>query len=402
MFQRVLHLFLRFLLFLVPLTALVVLGFVVVSFVSAQLEDVPAAPQVALLRPASEQPVGISPETIERRVMALYLRTQQDVIDTPASASVEPRIFTIESGETALTVAVRLEEDGFITDGDLFRLYMRLNGIDQKLAAGDFEISPSMTMVEIAERLQQARYEEIVFTVPEGLRAEEVAELLDVQGVMDGAAFLAAVRGGAASANAMGGYDWLPASLTTLEGFLFPDTYRLPVPAQPSDLIRRMLDNFELKVAEEVLAPARQAGRTLEQIVIMASIVEREAPLADERPLVASVYWNRTSGACSSQTGGAYLQADPTVQYAAGRPGEWWWKPPNVEAYATVQSPYNTYLRPGLPPAAIASPGLSAIEAAIQPAETQYCFFVATGDNGAHVFATTLAEHEANIATYQK
>jgi UPF0755 protein len=402
MVQRVLHLFLRFLLFLVPLTALVVLGFVLVSFVSAQLEDVPAAPEVALLQPTSEQPFDISPETIEQRVMGFYLRTQQAVIDTPASVNVQPRIFTIESGETALTVATRLAEEGFITDSDIFRLYMRLNGIDQKLAAGDFEISPSMTMVEIADRLQRARYEEIVFTVPEGMRAEEVADLLDVQGVMDGASFLAMVQGGTASADAIGDYDWLPAGLTTLEGYLFPDTYRLPVPTQPSDLIARMLDNFESKVTEDVLAPARQAGRSVEQVVIMASIIEREAPLADERPLVASVYWNRASGACSKETGGAYLQADPTVQYAAGRAGEWWWKPPSVEAYATVQSPYNTYLRPGLPPAAIASPGLSAIEAAVKPAETQYCFFVATGENGGHVFATTLAEHEANIAAYQK
>ncbi len=258
-----------------------------------------------------------------------------------------------------------------------------------------------MTMAEIADRLQRARYEEITFTVPEGMRAEEVAELLDVKGVMDGSAFLAMVQGGSASAGAIGEYDWLPAGLTTLEGYLFPDTYRLPVPAQPSDLLKRMLDNFQAKVNHDTLASAGQAGRGLEQVVIMASIVEREAPRADERPLVASVYWNRASGACSRETGGAYLQADPTVQYAAGRPGEWWWKPPSVEAYSTVQSPYNTYLRAGLPPAAIASPGLSAIEAAVKPADTKYCFFVATGDGG-HVFATTLAEHQQNIANYQK
>ncbi len=139
MVHRVLRLLLRFLLFLVPLTALVVLGFVVVSFVSAQLEDVPAAPEVALLQPASEQPLDISPETIEQRVVGLYLRTQQAVIDTPASANVERRIFTIEPGETALTVATRLEEEGYVTDSNIFRLYMRQNGIDQKLAAGDFE-----------------------------------------------------------------------------------------------------------------------------------------------------------------------------------------------------------------------------------------------------------------------
>ena len=132
----------------------------------------------------------------------------------------------------------------------------------------------------------------------------------------------------------------------------------------------------------------------------MASIVEREARLADERGLIASVYWNRVSGACSAETGGAYLQADPTVQYAAGRPGEWWWKPPSVEAYQEIKSPYNTYLRPGLPPGPIASPGLSAIQAAADPTQASYCFFLAMGD-GSHVFASTLAEHQANIARYQ-
>ncbi len=401
MFQRLVHFALRLMLFLVPVLALAVLGFVLVSFVSAQLQDVPEPPKVALLRPASEQPLDLRPETLELRALGVYLRLQEDALSQPAGDDGELQPFTIESGETALTVSSRLEEAGFIRDGNLFRVYMRYNGIDQRLAAGDFEISRNMSMKEIADVLQRARYEEIVFTVPEGMRAEEVADMLDVRNIMDGDSFLALVRSGSQAAQALGDYPWLPAGLSTLEGYLFPDTYRLPVPATPNDLVQRMLDNFGQRVTDDVLAPARQAGRGLEQIIIMASIVEREAPLADERPLVASVYWNRVSGACSDQTGGAYLQADPTVQYAAGRPGEWWWKPPSVEAYASLQSPYNTYLRPGLPPTAIASPGLSAIQAAAQPAETQYCFFVATGDDS-HVFATTLAEHEANIAQYQR
>ncbi len=401
MFQRLVYLALRLMLLPAPVLALAVLGFILTSFVSAQLEDVPEPPRVALLRPASEQPLDLRPETLELRALGVYLRLQEQALAQPASADGALQPFTIASGETALTVSSRLEEAGFISDANLFRVYMRYNGIDQRLAAGDFEISRSMSMKEIADVLQRARYEEIVFTVPEGLRAEEVADMLDVRNIMDGAAFLALVRSGSQAAQALGDYPWLPAGLTSLEGYLFPDTYRLPVPATPNDLVRRMLDNFGQRVTGEVLAPAQQAGRGLEQIIIMASIVEREAPLADERPLVASVYWNRVSGACSDQTGGAYLQADPTVQYAAGRPGEWWWKPPSVEAYATVQSPFNTYLRPGLPPTAIASPGLSAIEAAAQPAQTQYCFFVATGDK-AHVFATTLAEHEANVAQYQR
>jgi UPF0755 protein len=258
-----------------------------------------------------------------------------------------------------------------------------------------------MSMPQIAEKLQQPQIEEIVVTVPEGMRAEEVADLLNVRSITDGEAFLSMVRGGSASARALGEYSFVPDGLASLEGYLFPDTYRLPAQATPADLIRRMLDNFGQRVTSDVLAPATAAGRGLGQVVTMASIVEREARLADERPIIASVYWNRVSGACSAETGGAYLQADPTVQYAAGRPGEWWWKPPSVEAYQQIQSPYNTYLRPGLPPGPIASPGLSAIRAAAEPAQTSYCFFLAMGD-GSHVFASTLAEHQANIARYQQ
>ena len=396
--------FLRFLLFLVPLCAIALLGFVVVSFVAAQRQDVPQPPKVALLRPASEQPLDLRPEILELRLLGLYLRLQAQALETPATTAgtdTALRPFTVAPGETAAGVSARLLEQGLISDADLFRLYMRYNGIDRRLAAGDFEIAPSMTMPEVAERLQRARFEEIVVTVPEGMRAEEVADLLNVQGIMDGDAFLAMVRGGSATARALGEYAWLPDGLATLEGFLFPDTYRLPARATPADLIRRMLDNFEQRVTPEVLAPAQGAGRGLEQIVTMASIVEREATRADERPTIASVYWNRASGACSNETGGAYLQADPTVQYAAGRPGEWWWKPPSVEAYQEVISPYNTYLRAGLPPGPIASPGISTIEAAASPADTKYCFFLAVGD-GSHAFATTLAEHQANVARYQQ
>ena len=396
------HILLRFLLFLVPVTALVLAGFSAVSFVSAQLEDVPQSPKVALVSAAADQPLDLSPDTIETRLLGLYLRFQSQGIEASAGTDPTRKFFTIEQGETAASVSERLQEEGMIKDANLFRLYMRYNGIDRRLAAGDFEIAANMSMPEIAKQLQTASFEEIVLTIPEGMRAEEVADLLNVQGVMEGDSFLALVHGGSASAQALGDYPFLPDGLTTLEGYLFPDTYRLPARATPADLIRRMLDNFGQRVTPELIASATQMGRSLPQVITMASIVEREAQLADERPLIASVYWNRVSGACSTETGGAYLQADPTVQYAAGRAGEWWWKPPSVEAYKDIQSPYNTYLRPGLPPSPIASPGLSAIEAAVKPADTQYCFFLATGEGGAHVFAVTLAEHEQNLARYQK
>jgi UPF0755 protein len=391
------NILLRFLLFVVPLVALAVLVLGAGSFVSAQLQDVPQAPKVALIGAGADQPLDLSPDAIETRLLGLYLRLQESEIDQPAGTEATKEAFTIDEGETAASVAQRLQDLGMIRDSNLFRLYMRYYGIDHKLAAGDFQLARNMTMPQIADSLQQAHFEEIMVTVPEGMRAEEIADLLNVKGVMDGEAFLALVHGGTASAQALGDYPWLPAGLSTLEGYLFPDTYRLPSRATPADLIRRMLDNFGQRVTPEMRSAAAQSGRSLSQVVVMASIVEREAVRADERPLIASVYWNRVSGVCSKETGGAYLQADPTVQYANGKPGEWWWKPNSVEAYKQVLSPYNTYLHPGLPPSAIANPGLSAIQAAIAPAQTQYCFFLAVNDNS-HVFAVTLAEHEANIA----
>jgi UPF0755 protein len=399
--QRAVHILLRFLLFLVPITALVVLGFAGYSFVSAQLADVPQAPEVALLKPAVEQPLDLSPAMLETRLTGIYLRFQNQALTSAAGLDSTLRPFSISQGETALSVAERLQQEGLIADSNLFRMYMRYQGVDQRLVPGDFQLAPSMTMPEIAERLQHARMEEITLTIPEGMRAEEVADLLNVQNIMDGEAFLALVRGGNASASALGEYGFLPGGLNSLEGYLFPDTYRLPARATPGDLVRRMLDNFGQRVTPDVVAPAAQAGHSMAQVIDVASIVEREAVREDERPLIASVYWNRISGACSNETGGAYLQADPTVQYAAGRPGEWWWKPPSVEAYKDVVSAYNTYTHPGLPPGPISSPGLSAIRAAAKPADTKYCFFVATGD-GSHVFATTLAEHQQNVQKFQK
>ncbi|MEA3338023.1 MAG: endolytic transglycosylase MltG [Chloroflexota bacterium] len=360
-------------------------------------------PALGLVRPGQATGEALSLDNLEDTLIGLYLRMQQSSLTAAPGASDAPVPFFIDSGETATSVADRLAEMGLISDADLFRLYMRYNGIDQKLEAGDFVLAPNMTMPEIAQSLQRALVQEVVVTVPEGWRAEQVADMLAEEGIMDADGFMAAVRAGDPMALGLGEYDFLadrPLS-ASLEGYLFPDTYRVPAKSDPADLLGVMLDNFDAKISSEMRAAAVASGLSLYQALILASIVEREAVQADERPLIASVYRNRLSGACDEEVGGLYLQADPTVQYARGRPGDWWWKPQSIEDYQHVQDPYNTYLYPGLPPGPIATPGLSALESTIRPAETQYCFFVATGDEGRHVFARTLAEHEANVAAYQ-
>jgi len=345
---------------------------------------------------------ALSLDNLEDTLLGLYLRAQQTVISTPAGTGTQPVPFTIESGETAAVVADRLQEMGLISDAGLFRLYMRYNSIDQRLEAGDFELAYAMNMPQIADALQNAIVREVTVSVPEGWRAEQVAELLQQQGIMDAESFMAAVRLGDTVALGIGSYDFLSdrSGRATLEGYLFPDTYRIPARAKPAELLAAMLDNFEQKVPGSWQSDAAASGTTLADAVILASIVEREAVQADERPLIASVYRNRLAGVCDADVGGAYLQADPTVQYARGRSGDWWWKPQSVEEYKDVDDIYNTYLYPGLPPGPIASPGLSALDAAIHPAETQYCFFVATGEDGRHVFARTYAEHQINVAQY--
>ncbi|MBI3959330.1 MAG: endolytic transglycosylase MltG, partial [Chloroflexi bacterium] len=179
-----------------------------------------------------------------------------------------------------------------------------------------------------------------------------------------------------------------------------PDTYRFPVNASTPDLIlAAFLNNFENRVGSDRLIGGN-SGLSGRDLINLAAIVEREAVQVDERPLIASVYVNRLNSNCVADVGGTYLQADPTVQYARGVAGNWWWKPQTIEEYSQVVSPYNTYLNPGLPPGPIASPGLSAIEATRNPAQSVYCFFAATGEDGRHVFARTLAEHEQNLRIY--
>ncbi|HIC88782.1 MAG TPA: endolytic transglycosylase MltG, partial [Anaerolineae bacterium] len=304
-------------------------------------------PQAALLRPAGGAPKALSLETIEETILGFYLRSQAERLQQPASRDGTLVPFRVEPGETAATIADRLQAEGLITDAQLFRLYMRYYGIDSRLEAGDFELSPSMTMPEIAQRLQRARVEEVVVTIPEGLRMEEIAELLSREAVLDGDRFLALARTGDPAAVGLGPYPFLNSRPqgASLEGYLFPDTYRLPALATPTDLLERMLDNFGAKVTPEMQAAAADQGLTLYQVVTLASIVEREAVQADERPLIASVYLNRLAA-------GMRLEADPTVQYAMGyQPltGQWWKTPVTLEEYSSVDSPYNTYLHDGLP-----------------------------------------------------
>jgi UPF0755 protein len=267
-------------------------------------------------------------------------------------------------------------------------LYVRWKNLDPSIQAGTYNLRPNMTIPEIAVAIQRAVAQEQTITIPEGKRLEEVADLLKNQqgdnfNVGD---FLRLAR----RAN----YDYpflkdLPDG-ASLEGYLFPDTYRVPANPTAQDVLLRMLDNFGAKAAP-FLAQGAARGLNPRQVLTLASIVEREAVIAAERPRISGVYQNRLKQ-------GMLLQADPTTQYAlefTGRKGDKWWANITVEDYK-YKDPYgyNTYQYSGLPPGPIASPGESSIRAVVQPESNNFLFFVANcNKDGGHQFSATFAEH---------
>jgi UPF0755 protein len=351
----------------------------------------PSLPQA--LPEGKEDPTGqIDLSSLERTVLGIYLNLRRSEIETPPTRDAAAIAFTIQSGESAATIATRLARQGIIGDAELFRLLLRYWGLDSSLEAGDYSLRGNMTMSEVVTQLRHGRLQAKAVTIREGLRAEELAYLLAGEGLADQEQFIRLVRDDAFQ------YDFIrdrPATAPkTLEGFLFPDTYQFPIHISTTLLVDTMLQNFDRRVTIEMRQQALDNGLTLFQVLTVASIVEREAVLAEERPIIASVYLNRLRR-------GIYLEADPTVQYGKGYDSATgrWWPLLRAEELRAIDSPFNTYIHPGLPPGPICSPGLASIEAVLQPAETNYLFFLAKGD-GSHAFAETFEEHLENQAKY--
>jgi len=334
----------------------------------------------------------------------IYLRTNQDALDRPASVDSRTVQFTVAPGTPARLIGQHLEEAGLIRDATLFEAYVRVNGLDGRLAAGSFTLAPSMTLREVADTLTSPRAAAIRITIPEGWRIEQTADYLsrsDLLGATEGARYRAQAVSGDLTGLDPARYPFLqtrPAG-ASLEGYLFPDTYLIPsTDPTAADVLLRQLDTFAARVLP-LYEEARAGGvqLSLHDVLTLASIVEREAVVPAERPAIAGVYLNRLAT-------GMKLDADPTVQYAMGyqpATGQWWKTPVFLEEYSSVDSPYNTYLYAGTPPGPIAAPGLSSIRAVLQPDEHDYLYFVALpDDSGRHVFARDYAEHLENVQRY--
>jgi len=325
-------------------------------------------------------------------------------IRTPLSKSNQTIEMVVEPGDSTTQIATRLRAARLIRQPVLFNALIRINDLEGKLQAGEYTLSPNMTMSEIATALQYSEsVEEREVTVPEGLRIEEIAEILAQTGLVEEQDFLTVARRGTTFRPE---YDFLKSlpSDASLEGYLFPDTYRLVETATVTDILTVMLNRFEEqygKVESNINVP--DVG--VHEIVTMASIVQREAALIDEMPKISAVFWNRLKPENFAETGNGKLQADPTVQYALGYSNfeQTWWRKDLTFSDLKVDSPYNTRENPGLPPGPICNPGLSALQAAANPDnEANYLYFVASCEgDGSHNFATNFVDFQQYEAEYQ-
>lgn len=338
---------------------------------------------------------AISFESPDDVYFSFVLRMRYSELISPAGTDDKPVSFVVEPGETASGIAARLEEQELITDAGLFKTYVRFYDLDVNLEAGEHILRQTMTMEEVAHELLYAQLREIQITIVPGWRIEEIADMLASETSINPDEFLLVARTGTFN------YAFLSERSpgASLEGYLVADTYRIPADADATILVERLLETFDQRFTLQMRRDAQARGMSLHEVVTLASIVEREALLDSERPIVASVYLNRLAGMLPEADG--YLRADPTYQYARGYDpvtGKWWAGFLEDDPL-TLDDPYNTFLYRGLPPGPICSPSLASLKAVIYPAETDYLYFYAKGD-GSHAFAATYEEHLQNRDTY--
>ena len=292
---------------------------------------------------------------------------------TPATSTV-----MLRPGSSARHIAKDLEAAGVIRSAPAFLALHYVRGL-KPLKAGEYAFDRAMPAVQIYDRLAKGDIVVHTVTVPEGTNIYEIAMQFEKAGLATHDEFLKAVR---AHKSLIGDLD--PAA-QSLEGYLFPDTYNFTKTQALPDMLAQMVKRFRQE--------AQKIGLTsdVHRVVTMASIVEKETGAAEERPKVASVYYNRLARNMA-------LGADPAVVYAALLGNRW--RGTIYQSDLDYDSPYNTYKYPGLPPGPIANPGVASLEAAMHPAQTDYIFFV-SDNNGHHRFATTSAEHEKNVALYR-
>jgi len=301
---------------------------------------------------------------------------------SPVVASAPDALVEVRSGASLGEVAHELESRGLVRSAIAFKSLARYRKQAGELQVGEYRLSAALAPGEILSRIVEGRVATYEVVIPEGLTAAQVALRLESAELADAADFTVVVQD-PASAAALG------VEGVTLEGYLFPDTYRLPRGLASRDIAKILVDRF-IEAWREIEPRARDQKFSMREVVTLASIVEKETAARDERPLIASVFRNRLKR-------GMRLETDPTVIYGI----------PDFDGnlrrrdLENAGNPYNTYMIPGLPPGPIANPGAEALRAVVNPAESDYLFFVSRND-GTHVFSKTYREHVLAVNQYQR
>ncbi|QRG70531.1 endolytic transglycosylase MltG [Brevibacillus choshinensis] len=317
---------------------------------------------------------------------ALYAYQQLQPVEGEQAA----KNVTIPSGSSVREIGRLLEEAGLIRNADLFSNYVKYKGVGPALKAGEYQFTTGQTIDALLQNMTEGKT--IVsakrFTIPEGWNIEQIADHLDKEGIVTKADFLKEVDQGAFPEYPF--VAQIPASKERkhrLEGYLFPETYEVKKDATAHEVVSRMLAQFQKEWQPQWTNELKQQKLTLDQAVNLASIIEREVTVDKERPIVAGVYYNRIRDKWP-------LQADATVQFVLGKQRD-----RLTYEDLKVNSPYNTYTNPGLPPGPIANPGRASLEAVVKPAKHDYFFYVTKKDGTSeHYFSRTLEEHNANNA----
>ncbi len=301
---------------------------------------------------------------------------------SPAADSGPEIVFEVERGASLARVAHELAAVGLVRSASAVKWYAQLSGLADQLKAGEYGLTPTLSPAEILALIESGRVKTYEVVIPEGLTAAEIAGLLEGKRLVDAKAFLSLVTD--SDSPRIFGVEG-----PTLEGYLFPETYQLPRGLPAPEIARILVDQFH-PVWEEIRARAQARGLSMREVVTLASIVEKETGAPEERPLIASVFHNRLSKRMR-------LESDPTVIY--GIPGfDGNLRRRDLE---NRNNPYNTYRIAGLPPGAIASPGADALRAVVDPADSNYLYFVSRND-GTHRFSVTYREHVNAVNRFQR
>jgi UPF0755 protein len=301
---------------------------------------------------------------------------------SPAMDSAPPVVFHVRPGASLGQVARDLESRGVIRSALGFKWLARYRKLESALQVGEYEVSAALTPDEILTGIADGRVMTYEVVVPEGLTASQIAQRLAASGLVDAAAFMAFAEDPASAAS-------LGVEGATLEGYLFPETYRLPRGLAVRDVAKVFVDQFS-EVWREIEPQALGQELSMLEVVTLASIVEKETAAPDERPLIASVFRNRLRR-------GMRLETDPTVIYGIAEfDGNL--RRADLE---NSKNPYNTYWISGLPPGPIANPGADALRAAVDPVESDYLYFVSRND-GTHIFSKTYADHVRAVDQFQR